>query len=143
MRRSVIRSTMFVVASVIAANTAAAAPAPGTPFTPFNDGVFGCNINITAKNESDKAVVVDLRNSRSKIKMGLWNTWNNYSDWTVNKGGNQESKVVELSMSCNAGDRTYEFKMSSGGNEKVIKHPANGDFTGATTIALGNVGRHF
>ncbi|MCC6245371.1 MAG: hypothetical protein IT353_21195 [Gemmatimonadaceae bacterium] len=143
MSRPFARLGVAIALSCVAASSAVAAPAPTYSFKPFADGIFGCNINITAKNESDKAVVVNLGHSKSKIRLGLWNTWNNYSDWTVNKGGAQESKVVELSMSCNSGDRTYEFKMSSGGSEKVVKFPANGDFTGATTIGLGNIGRHF
>jgi len=133
--------------SLLAASTTSATPAPAptspSTFRFFNDGVFGCNLTLIATNSSDKAVVVHLGQSKSKIRNGLWNKWNNYTDWTVNKGGAQESKIVELSMSCNMGDRSYEFEMGSGGNERNIKHPTNGDFVGATTLQLGNVGRHF
>ena len=135
----------FLSASSLSATTAPT-PAPTTPsaFRFFNDGVFGCNITLVATNGSDKDVTVRLKDSKSKIRNGLWNNWDNdLTNWTVNKGGSQESKVVGLRMSCNMGDRTYEFIMMSGGNDRIIKFPANGDFTGATTLQLGNIGRHF
>jgi hypothetical protein len=145
MPRTMRLAAAIAALSLVAASTLSAAPTPKVPstFRFFNDGVFGCNLTLVATNSSDKAVVVHLGQSKSKIRNGLWNKWNDYNDWTVNKGGAQESKVVELSMSCNMGDRTYELEMGSGGSERVIKHPANGDFTGATTLQLGNVGRHF
>ncbi len=152
MTRTTTLAAALITVGLLAASTVSAAPAPTTstapaassPFHFFNDGIFGCNITLMATNGSDRDVTVRLKDSKSKIRNGLWNNWDNdLANWTVNKGGSQESKVVGLSMSCNMGDRTYEFVMMSGGNDRIIKHPANGDFTGATTLQLGNIGRHF
>jgi hypothetical protein len=131
--------------------TRSAAPfrASARLFDVFHDGVFGCRITINARNEGSTNVIIKLSESRSRVKIspspvpGTWNRWSNESDWTVNPGGASESKVVELSMACNPGKRGYEFIVARSGNEKLVKWPADGDFSDDTTIPLGNVARHF
>jgi hypothetical protein len=112
------------------------------PFDLMNDGVFGCRITINARNDSNTPITIKLGESRSKVRMGLWNTWNRESNWVVG-ASSTESRVVELSMMCDAGARLYQFMLWKSGNEKIIDFPADGDPTSATTISLGNLGRHF
>jgi hypothetical protein len=120
-------------------------------FELFNDGIFGCRITFNARNESSADVIIKLSESRSRVKVpgpisvpAPWDRWNNEPDWTVNTGGSAESKIVELSMPCNAGDRQYEIMMRRSGSERIVRFPAdNRDYTDQTTIGLGNVGRHF
>jgi hypothetical protein len=117
--------------------------ASARPFDLLHDGVFGCRITLNAKNEGNSPVTIKLGESKSKVRLGTWNRWGSESNWMVPADGAVKSNQVELSMPCSAGDRQYEFTMTKSGSEKIVRFPANDDFTGATTIALGNVARHF
>ena len=142
-----------LAAATLVASAATAAPvssvrssfplASARPFDLLHDGVFGCRITLNAKNEGNSPVTIKLGESKSKVRLGTWNRWGSESNWAVPADGAVKSNQVELSMPCSAGDRQYEFVMTKSGSEKIVRFPANDDFTGATTIALGNVARHF
>lgn len=143
-------SASIAMAASVGPVRASSAPRPSASgFEFFNDGIFGCRITLNARNEGSVDVTIKLGESRSRVKPPLspmaapWNRWNNESNWIVNAGGAQKSKVVELAMMCDAGKRGYEFLMARSGNEKVVRWPADGDFDEATSIPLGNVARHF
>ncbi|MEQ1690396.1 MAG: hypothetical protein ABMA00_03875 [Gemmatimonas sp.] len=145
-RMKALVATLATVALVAASSTLSAAPvrASAPSFDLLADGVFGCRLTISAKNESNGPVTIKLGESRSKNRGSpIWNRWNRESNWVINPTGNVQSNVVDLDLPCSAGDRRYEFEMSKAGTTKVIEFPANNDFTGDVTIGLGNVARHF
>ena len=145
-RMKALVATLATVSLVAAASTLSATPvsAPARSFDLLDDGVFGCRITINAKNDGNSGVTIKLGESRSRNRGSpIWNRWQNESNWVINPTGNVQSNEVDLSLPCSAGDRKYEFEMSKSGSTKVIEFPNHDDFTGATTIGLGNVARHF
>jgi hypothetical protein len=102
----------------------------------------GCRITINATNNGTRDVVIDLAESESKIQNGFFSKWRGESAWTVNTGGANESKVVELDQGC-IHLRQYRFLMRSGGNERIVEYPSRNEWEGDEQFSLGNVWRHF
>jgi hypothetical protein len=113
--------------------------APTITLTPT---ALGCDITVRAHNKGSANVTIDLEDSESKVKNGFWKKFNQGGTWTVNTGGEHESKVVSLDLGCDF-QRQYKFLMRSGGDDKYIYFPGEDDFTESVSLGLANVGRHF
>lgn len=93
----------------------------------------GCKITVKVKNDKNKDIVVDWRDSKVKIKGGIWKKLGTNSQ-TIPKG-KTKSHSYNATFGCGK-KRQYKVYWSGGGSDGWKYYPDSNSFTTKTSFTI-------